>query len=278
MSHSLTKMSASVTSLATLLVCSHFPSPGPVKAQDMVFGMDEASTGRRGRVRGGPPSRVLANAFRMYQRERYEEAAVQLQRVVQGETRDAPANVQKAQFFLGKTLYHLQFYQSALSLFDEISEKRRRHVFFDQTLQWLAQLASQLPESAGIIQKIGRFGMKQLDRFNTPDNFDLYNQLLYLMGRSKYQQGEFRQAIALFERVSRESRWYVQSRFFQGISHIRMRRAKPAIGSFRAILDALERGVEGVEDEERMRDLAWISLARTYYTAATRTTAPSRPP
>ncbi|MCA9601203.1 MAG: hypothetical protein KC417_04230, partial [Myxococcales bacterium] len=92
----------------------------------------------------GPPSEALANALRLYQQERYEEAAVQFQRVVEGESQDAPANVQKAQFFLGKSLYHLRFYQSALAIFDEIGQAGKAHLYFGQTLQWLAQLASQL--------------------------------------------------------------------------------------------------------------------------------------
>jgi hypothetical protein len=47
-----------------------------------------------------------------------------------------------------------------------------------------------------------------------------------------------------------------------------MRKSRPAIASFRAILDAIDAGdIEGV-DEDRMRNLAWISLARVYYTAA----------
>ena len=49
----------------------------------------------------GPPSEALANALRLYQQERYQEACVQFQRVVEGETGDAPANQQKAQFHLG---------------------------------------------------------------------------------------------------------------------------------------------------------------------------------
>ena len=44
----------------------------------------------------GPPSEALANALRLYQQERYQEASVQFQRVVEGETQDAPANQQKA--------------------------------------------------------------------------------------------------------------------------------------------------------------------------------------
>jgi tetratricopeptide (TPR) repeat protein len=163
----------------------------PALAQDMQFGLEESGQAPpQGPPAEGPPSEALGNALRLYTQERYQEAAVQFQRVVEGETPDAPANVQKAQFFLGKSLYHLHYYQSALAVFDEVSEQGRNHLFFDQTLQWLAQLGSQLPEPAGIIDKIGRFGVDQLEQFNNPENADLYNQLLYLMGRSKYNQGD----------------------------------------------------------------------------------------
>jgi len=245
-------------------------------AQDMQFGLEEtgakdAAAAPAGPPAEGPPSEALANALRLYTQERYEEASVQFQRVVEGETQDAPANVQKAQFFLGKSLYHLHYYQSALAVFDEISEMGKGHLFFDQTLQWLAQLASQLPEPAGIIDKIGRFGVDQLEQFNTADNADLYNQLLYLMGRSKYNQGEFAQGIELFQKVDRTNKWYVRARFFEGISYIRMRKAQPAATAFREIIEAVDEGdVDSAEDPERMKDLAWISLARIYYTAANR--------
>lgn len=243
-------------------------------AQDMQFGVEETAgpaAAPAGPPAEGPPSDALANALRLYTQERYEEGAVQFQRVVEGETQDAPANVQKAQFFLGKSLYHLHYYQSALAVFDEVSEMGRNHLFFDQTLQWLAQLASQLPEPAGIIDKIGRFGVDQLEQFNTADNADLYNQLLYLMGRSKYNQGEFDQGIELFKKVDRSNKWYVRARFFEGISYIRMRKAQPAATAFREIIEAVDDGdVDSAEDPQRMKDLAWISLARVYYTAANR--------
>ena len=263
---------ALIVACASVLCASLMPDVAG--AQDMVFSVED--TGSAGAPPAeGPPSEALANALRLYQQERYMEAAVQFQRVVGGETDDAPANVQKAQFFLGKSLYHLRFYQSALAIFDEITQAGPSHIYFGQTLQWLAQLASQLPEPAGIIERVGRYGVDQLDQFNTPESADLYNQLLYLMGRFKYGQGEFQEAIELFQRVAESSRYYVNARFFEGISHIRMRRAQPAVTAFRAIIDAIDRGAEGVEDTGRMRDLAWLSLARVYYAAANRTDAES---
>lgn len=247
-------------------------APYAANAQDMEFNIEETGQPPAPPAEG-PPSEALANALRLYQQERYQEAAVQFQRVVEGETQDAAANVQKAQFFLGKCLYHLRYYQSALAIFDEIGQMGQGHLYFNQTLQWLAQLASQLPEPAGIIEKVGRYGVDQLEQFNTTESQELYNELLYIMGRFKYNQGEFEQAIELFQRVSTESTFYVKARFFDGIAHIRMRQARPAIAAFRAIIEAIDEGdVEGIEDEDRMLNLAWISLARVYYTAANRST------
>jgi tetratricopeptide (TPR) repeat protein len=213
----------------------------------------------------GPPSEALANALRLYQQERYQEACVQFQRVVEGETQDAAANQQKAQFHLGKCLYHLGFYQSALAVFDEIVEAGARHLYFPATLQWLAQLASQLPEPADIVRRVGRYPAEQLNQFNNNESRNLYNQLLYLMGRAKYRDGNFDEAIALFRQVQRSSPFYIQAKFFEGISHVNAHRAQPAVEAFREILHALDEGVEGVEDEDRMGDLAWLELARIYY-------------
>jgi len=236
------------------------------RAQDMTFTTEETGGQQAAPPPAeGPPSEALAMALRLYQSEQYSEAAVQFQRVVEGETGDAPANVQKAQFFLGKCLYHLRFYQSALAVFDEIVQAGQAHTYFSATLQWLAQLARELPEPAGIIDRIGRYGVDELNRFNTPETKDLYNQLLYLLGRSKYGAGEFGDAVRLFGQVDRRSRYFIQAKFFEGITHVRERRAQPAARAFRDIIEAVDEGVEGVEDEQRMIDLGWLSLARIYY-------------
>src|SRR6185369_16389049 len=68
----------------------------------------------------------------------------------------------------------------------------------------------------------------------------------------------------------RESKYYVQSQFFGGISNVQMRKSVPAVQSFQRIVGAIDEGVEGVEDESRMRDLAFLSMARTYYSASVR--------
>ncbi|MDB4977433.1 MAG: hypothetical protein JWN48_5774 [Myxococcaceae bacterium] len=215
-----------------------------------------------------PPSEALASALRLYQGKKYAEAAVQFQRLVEGETKDTEGNKQKAQFFLGKSLFYLKYYQSSLAVFDEISQMGKGHLYFDQTLQWLAQLALRLPEPAGIIEKVGRYDLAQIEEAKSGDGKKFYTQMLYLLGRSKYAQGEFDEAIKLFEQVPDDSDFYVQAEMFAGISYVRSRQARPAITAFRKILDAAEKKDLKGADNARIEDLAWLSLARMYYTAA----------
>jgi hypothetical protein len=51
---------------------------------------------------------------------------------------------------------------------------------------------------------------------------------------------------------------------------VQLRKSVPAVQSFQRIVGAIDEGVEGLEDEARMRDLAKLSMARTYYSASVR--------
>ena len=238
----------------------------PAGAQDMSFDLEETGQGQAP-VKLGKPSKLLAEALSAFEAKNYEEAAMKFERVVAGKSKDGRGNRNRAQFMLGQTLYNMGFYQSSLTVFDDISAQGPRHVYFGETLEWLGKLASKLPEASGIIEKVGRYGIGALEEFKDEDPA-LYNKLLYLMGRHLYAEASFQQAIDVFQEVDPSAPEYTYAKFFEGISFVRMRKARPAIASFRAILDAIDSGdVKGV-DEDRMENLAWISLARVYYTAA----------
>ncbi|MGB5810592.1 MAG: hypothetical protein WBG86_08690 [Polyangiales bacterium] len=238
----------------------------PADAQDMSFGLEETGQSQAP-AKVGKPSKKMAEATQSFEAKKYESAAMGFERVVAGKSKDGRGQRQTAQFMLAKTLYAMGFYQSSLTVFDEISEQGPAHLYFGDTLEWLGKLSTKLPEASGIIEIVGRYGVGALGVFKEKDP-ELYNQLLYLMGRHLYDQASFRQAIDLFQEVDPKSEPFAYAKFFEGISFIRMRQARPAIASFRAILDAIDSGDAKVADEERMENLAWISLARVYYTAA----------
>jgi tetratricopeptide (TPR) repeat protein len=218
----------------------------------------------------GQPSDAAAQAKKLYESEKWWDAAQALYRVYSGETGDDLGNQQIAQFNFAKTLYKLKFYQGAYKIFIDISE-RPNHLKFKETLLWLAKLATDLPEPADIIERVGHYSDEAIAQFNNKEQSELYWQLNYLLGRFKYRQGGdlYQEALAAFQKVDRRSKYYIPAQFFSGITYVQLRQSKPAVQAFQRILGAIEDGdVEGVEDETRMRDLAYLSMARTFYSAS----------
>lgn len=222
-----------------------------------------------GPVTAGQMTEEAAQGKRLFDAERWSEAALVLKRVVDGETGDDEGNKQIAQYHLAIALYRLQFFQASYAIFSEIADKQN-HLKFNETLLWLSKLATQLPEPADIIERVGKYKQEQVARFNNPQQRDLYWQLNYLLGRYKYRNRNYEEAVSLFDKVDAKSKYFVQAQFFTGISYVQLRKSVPAVKSFQRIVQSIDEGVEGVEDESRMRDLAFLSMARTYYSASVR--------
>src|SRR5260370_1064361 len=152
----------------------------------------------------GQPTEAAAQAKRLYDREKWWDAAKALYRVSTGETGDDEGNKQIAQFNLAKTLYKLKFFQGAYSIFSEIAD-RPNHLKYNETLLWLAKLATDLPEPADIIERVGKYNEEHVSKFNNKEQEDLFWQLNYLLGRYKYRNGQYPEALSLFEMVNRSS-------------------------------------------------------------------------
>ena len=239
-------------------------APGAAPAAGGVRATDSSPPPQAGQM-----TEQAAQAKRLFDGEKWSDASLSLYRVYKGETGDDEGNKQLAQYHLAIALYRLKFYQAAYGIFSEIADKPN-HLKFNETLLWLAKLATDLPEPADIVERVGKYNDSQIARFDNPNQRDLYWQLNYLLGRYKYRNRQYEDALRLFGKVARQSKYYVQAQFFAGISNVQMRRSVPAVQSFQRIVGAIDEGVEGVEDEARMRDLAFLSQARTYYSASVR--------
>jgi hypothetical protein len=229
---------------------------------------DDAPKGKaQPAVVAGNPTEAAAQAKALFDKEKWNEAAQALHRVRAGETGDDPGNKQLAEYFLAISLYRLKFYQASYQIFSGIADNTN-HLKFKETLLWLAKLATQLPEPADIIERVGKYNDEDLARFDNEQQRDLYWQLNFMLGRYKYRNRQFEESIRLFQKVDRRSEYYVKAQFFTGVSYVQLRKAVPAVKAFQRIEKALDEGVEGVDDEDRMRDLAYLSMARTYYSSS----------
>jgi tetratricopeptide (TPR) repeat protein len=209
---------------------------------------------------GDQPSKVLERAFKLYDGEDYYSASIELNKAIEGETGDVEANKQKAEFWMGKALYNMTFYSASLSYFDKIVQKGPSHAYYNATLKWLASLSRQLPESTGILEKIGKYQRAELDQ---PALEKARDELYFLLGKFYYQKGNFREAVSLFGTVQPSSEFYVQAKLFEGATHVREFQAKPAVESFKEVLRA---AAESSDPKVKpFEDLANLSLARTFY-------------
>lgn len=178
----------------------------------------------------GPATGVLVDAEDKYKKEDYQGAAVIFEAVASGKT---PGDTYRAKFWLGKSLYKLEFYAVSLSVFNEIVAAGPNHPYHKLTLPWLASLSRELPEGAGVLEKIGTYKPADLE----DSAFDeVRDELYYLLGRFFYQKGDLGQAIALLGQVPDDSDYYIPAQFFLGVAETREFHGPQAVEAFKNVL------------------------------------------
>jgi hypothetical protein len=199
------------------------PSGGPVVPPPSGGPINAGAT-------SGPATGVLVDAEDKYKKEDYQGAAVIFEAVASGKT---PGDTYRAKFWLGKSLYKLEFYAVSLSVFNEIVAAGPNHPYHKLTLPWLASLSRELPEGAGVLEKIGTYKPADLE----DSAFDeVRDELYYLLGRFFYQKGDLGQAIALLGQVPDDSDYYIPAQFFLGVAETREFHGPQAVEAFKNVL------------------------------------------
>lgn len=264
----------SVTAITTLLLghAAHAQKgdkgkPGPKGGAPIE--MESAPAG------GGPPSKTLDRAIKLYDKEDFFSASIELKKVLDGETQDDAKNKQRAEFFMGKTLFNMGknakppwgFYAASLDYFEKIVKAGDAHTYHGAALKWLAALSRVLPETSGILELIGTYDEKALeDSGLAPVRDELY----FLLGRHFYRRGDtedFNKAIALFQKVSRQSEFFIKAKFFEGVTHVRKYDGRPAVDAFKEILVIGQEKPPQykADDIADYNELAQLQMARVFY-------------
>ena len=226
---------------------------------DMEFEPDNATA--------TPPSKTLERAIKLYDKKDFFSASIELKKVLDGESGDDAKNKQRAEFFMGKTLYQMNFYAGSLAYFDKIVAAGEAHTYHGAALKWLAALSRVLPETSGILEKIGTYDQKALD---DPSLASVKDELLFLLGRHYYRHGgdgDFDKAISLFQQVNRESEFFIKAKFFEGVTYVRKFEGKPAVDAFKDILIIGQEKPKAykADDIANYIELAELQMARVFY-------------
>src|SRR5689334_2248635 len=93
----------------------------------------------------GPPSQTFERALALYRKKDFLSASILLKKVVERETGDDECNADRAQFFLGKTLFQLQLYAGSLRSFNDLAARGPAHDYYAPTMKWLSALGQIAP-------------------------------------------------------------------------------------------------------------------------------------
>jgi tetratricopeptide (TPR) repeat protein len=208
---------------------------------------------------GGGGSDSIERGDKFYGNNSFYMASIEYNKAIEAQGGDEGSR-QDAEFKMGKTLYKLHFYSAAIGYFDRIVQKGAAHPHYNETLQWLAALTRDVPDSAGVLEKIGKYDRAELDN---PQLSAVRDELYFLLGKFNYTKNKFKESVELFNMVNPKSPFYVQAKLFEGATHVREYNAKPAVEAFKEVLRVAE---ESSDPKVRpFQDLANLSLARVFY-------------
>jgi tetratricopeptide (TPR) repeat protein len=215
-------------------------------------------------VTAGQMSEEAARAKRLFDGQRWGEAATALKRVIDGDMDDDEGNRQIAQLRLAVSLYRLRFHHASIEILADIA-RRPNHLKYNEALRWLVKLAMELPEEAGVVEILAR---RRIDpatiRSCAPQEREVCWQLDYLLGRYKYQNRNFEEAVSLFDRIGAGSRYAIPAKLLLGFAHLKLGRADVARGDF----EEAARAVEGSAEQGHLAPFVQHAIACTYFTAA----------
>lgn len=216
---------------------------------------------------GQGPAATMEQGLELYDKKDYFEASKRFFDVVEDPSSDADAFRQKAEFFLGKSLYNLDYLNGSLAYFQRIAQAGPDHSYYRATLKFLAALAHRLPDDGPILDLIGLY---------TVDDFpeDNKEELSYLLGKHLYYQNNLDAAAVLLALVTPASEYFLEAKFYEAIVRVRMNDGKLASEALKEMLRYIAELKEQKPDEykerkeeiDRFEDLVELTMGRVFYT------------
>lgn len=210
----------------------------------------------------------LQRARVVFERGRWADAAV----LLDGVTRDPAANDARsreiARFYLGIALHRLELHVAGLRVFAEVAASPT-HFGFQEARRWLVALDLALPEPSGVAAHVRHYGPRPIALGGHADR-ELDGRMNYLIGKLAFDERRYEDAAKAFDEVDPSSSRYIAAQFIGGMSFVAHRKAVPAVKRFARIVAAIGEDAKVSGEKKRLRDLAWISMARTYYSAGAR--------
>jgi len=230
----------------------------------MTFGEEEVESVEE----VSPVAKFLEEGKKLYNDKKYTEASLLFHKVIQEPDVSAEPFKAEAQYELGKTLFRLELYQSALQFFGQVVDLGNAHPFFLPTLRGLVLLTDVVPEDPILMERLAEY--TEFYPAEVPEKYR--DRFAFLVGRHFYNIADYERALKLLGSVSTRSPDYPRARYILGVSHVGNYDAEPAVQAFKEVLRFLvtKSENEGLSDaEQKLLDLTRLGMARVFYSTGT---------
>lgn len=221
----------------------------------------------------------LEAATKLFRERNYDAAALGFWEILQD--RDAVAQHPQAEYLLGKSLYRMGLYHSALSVFKGILAKGESHRFFSTSLEWLFFIANKATNQTVVLDEIAKYaGAEFPERYRDEYRYLLakYNftrgkalmdasggdtdtQLAYKQASDESMQ-EVRRLLAM---VPRQSTFYPKAKYLDALALYVEGNFSAAVESLKDVVRALNPRRDDTFYDPQLRELAFMQLARIHY-------------
>ncbi len=178
------------------------PELNGVIAADIDLDEAEEEAPREGPAVAGQMTERAADAKRLFDKERWNDAVVQLEATARGRFHDDQGNRELAEYYLAIALYRIQDYTAATDLFVAIVE-RKQHLKAKEGLLWLMKLATLCPDRR-VIRALGEYPFDFHMGFRSPQQKDLWISTRFAHARGLADLGRIDEAIREFIYVREE--------------------------------------------------------------------------
>jgi tetratricopeptide (TPR) repeat protein len=137
-----------------------------------------------------PWSPTLERGVKLYDAADYYSAAIELQKVVAGDTEDDDAGRERAEFFLAKTLYQMGYHVGAQRRFAAILEAGPAHSYRQASQKWLLAVVRLVPapETLGFVTSLEDAELQAT--IADPTFGEIFEEFAYWVGRSIARERE----------------------------------------------------------------------------------------
>lgn len=218
----------------------------------------------------------LEAANASFQRGEYDKAALAAWELM-NDPKMAPLQLE-SQYLLGKTLYRMGQYHSALGEFSQILARGQDTRFFSKSLEWLFFISHKTVNESVILDEVARYANAQWPERYQDEFHYLLARYFFVRGRALDtvdQKGEaaksFEETRKLTAQIPKSDRFYAQAKYLEGLTWIRDRNAPRALEAMKEVVRVTrpspDRSASDAKIADATRDLAFIQLARIHYGA-----------